>query len=65
MPEEKVFDIPGFTAAFHISRAKVFSEIKDGRLQTFTVGRRRLISNEAAEKWVHEREGEEITRRTR
>ena len=63
MSEVKVFDIPGFTAAFHISRAKVFTEIKANRLQTFRVGRRRLISNEAAEKWMRDLENNEHAKR--
>jgi len=64
MSEEIAYDLPGFVNAFHVSRAKVFVEIKAGRLQSFNVGRRRLISKQAAEKWMHEREAEEATRRT-
>jgi len=63
MAEEMSFDIKGFVNAFHISRAKIFSEIKANRLQTFKIGRRTLISKQAAETWM--REAEEVTRRTR
>ena len=65
MAEENAFDIPGFTAAFHISRARVFTEIKANRLETFKVGRRRLISKQAAEEWMRTLESDERTRRAK
>lgn len=48
---DQAYSIAGFMAAFGISRFTVYKEINSGRLKTFKVGRRRLISTVAAEKW--------------
>lgn len=44
-------------------RTKVFAEIARGALKTYTVGRRRYISAEAAAAWQRLLEDEEIARR--
>lgn len=41
-----------------IGRSMLYKEIAAGRLKTFTVGTRRLISRSALEAWVKEREAE-------
>ena len=41
------------------SRAKLYEEINSGRLKTFKVGRRRYISDEAIDQYIHDREAEE------
>ena len=56
MPDVQAYDIPSFVAAHKISRAQVYKEIKAGRLRIFKVGRRTLISCEAAEAWRRELE---------
>ncbi len=45
------FDVPGFCQAYNVSRSTFYEETKAGRLRTFAVGRRRLVSYEAAEDW--------------
>ena len=59
MMEKIAYSIPEFMQASGIrSRTGVYSEINEGRLKTFKVGRRRLISREAAKKWLAQREAE-------
>ena len=41
-----------------ISRATLYKEIKAGRLRTFKVGARRLISIDALRDWIRDREAE-------
>ncbi len=45
------FSIPEFAQAFKIGRSTVYELIDSGELQSFHVGRRRLISFSAAQKW--------------
>jgi len=49
--ETQVYDIRAFCAAHHVSRSYAYLEIKAGRLKRFKLGRRTLISREAAESW--------------
>jgi excisionase family DNA binding protein len=49
--ETQAYDIRSFCTAHHISRSYVYLEIKAGRLKRFKVGRKTLISREAAEMW--------------
>ena len=51
MPDVQAYDVQSFAKAYGISRAQVYVEIKCGRLRNFKVGRRTLISREAAEAW--------------
>ena len=44
--------------ALGVSRRTVYIEISPGRLQSFTIGRRRLISEEALRRYVEARERE-------
>lgn len=55
-PHPGAFAIDGFGNAYDICRSQVFKEIQTGRLKSFKVGRRRLISYEAAESWQRARE---------
>ena len=41
-----------------VSRATLYQEIKSGRLRTFKVGARRLISSDALRDWIRDREVE-------
>ena len=45
------FSIPEFAQVFKIGRSTVYEMIETGDLASFHVGRRRLISYSAAEKW--------------
>jgi hypothetical protein len=51
MSEVQAYDVQSFAKAYGISRAQIYIEIKAGRLRIFKVGRRTLISCEAAEAW--------------
>lgn len=51
MSDVQAYDIPSFVLAYKISRAQVYKEINAGRLRIFKVGRRTLISREAADAW--------------
>ncbi len=46
--------------ALGISRRTIYIEIGAGRLQSFTIGRRRLISDEALHRYVEARERESV-----
>lgn len=50
--EKKAFDIPTFCQMHSIGRTRLYKEIKEGRLQVLKLGRRTLISAEAAAKWL-------------
>ena len=50
--------VEGFAKAHTVGRTMVYQEIKTGRLRTFKVGKRRLISFEAAAEWRRKREEE-------
>ena len=52
------YGVEAFGKAHGLGRTTVYEEIKEGRLRTFKVGKRRLISVEAAAKWRREREEE-------
>ena len=52
------FSIEAFAKAHNLGRTQVYAEIKQKRLRTFLVGKRRLISVEAASEWHREREEE-------
>ena len=45
------FSIPEFAYAFKIGRSTVYELIDSGKLKSFHVGRRRLISYDAAHEW--------------
>ena len=51
MLEHQAYDIRTFAKAYGISRSQAYLEIKSGRLAIFKVGRRTLISRDAAEIW--------------
>ena len=52
------YSVNEFAQMNNICRATVYKEIASGTLQTFKVGRRRLISANAANKWVAAKESE-------
>ena len=49
--ETQTYDIRTFCAAHSVSRSFAYLEIKAGRLKRFKLGKRTLISREAAETW--------------
>ncbi len=54
--------VEAFAKDNDIGRTTVYQEMKKGRLRTFKVGRRRLISGEAGAKWRRKREEETAER---
>lgn len=51
--------IPEAMQATSLGRNSIFDEIKAGRLRSFTVGRRRLVSEKAIRDWIADREAEQ------
>jgi excisionase family DNA binding protein len=45
------FSVHEFASAFKISRSTTYELIESGQLRSFHVGRRRLISYQAAREW--------------
>ncbi len=58
MSDVRAYSVRGFAKANSISRSQVYKEIKERRLRTFNVGKRRLISDEAGDDWRRDRERE-------
>ena len=54
----QAFTIPEFLTTFKVGRTKAYEEIQTGRLTTYKVGRKRLISSHAAEAWQRRLEAE-------
>ena len=50
--QKQVYSIQEFAAAYGVSRSTVYKEIETGRLRILKVGRRTLISLEAAAAWL-------------
>ena len=44
--------------ALNLSRATIYAEINEGRLRTYKVGRRRMVSHDALANWIKARESE-------
>ena len=53
-----VYSITEVMETLRLSRQTVYNEINSGRLRTFNVGRRRMVSAEALRDWVQAREAE-------
>lgn len=47
-----LMSVQAFCAWAGIGRTKVYEEIEAGRLQTVTLGRRRLVPTAEAERWL-------------
>jgi hypothetical protein len=47
----RAYSIDEFSATYGVCRAKVYGEIKAGRLKIRKVGRRTIIASEDAEDW--------------
>ncbi len=54
--------VESFAKGYKLGRTQVYKEINDGRLRTFLIGKRRLISFEAATEWRRNREKETAER---
>ncbi len=56
--QKQNYEISGFCDAYNVSRQTVYREIAKGRLKSYKVGRRRLISRQAGEEWQRRLEAE-------
>lgn len=54
--EKKAYDIKSFCKAYSISRTLTYREIASGRLQILKLGRKTLITRQAAENWLQLRQ---------
>ena len=59
----KAFSVREFEKAYGVGHTKIFEEIKSGRLTTYKVGRRRYISEHAADAWQRQLEAETSNQR--
>lgn len=59
----KAFSVHDFGKTYGVGHTKVFEEIKSGRLKTYKVGRRRYISEHAADAWQRQLEAETSNQR--
>jgi len=57
----QTFTVPEFLSAYKVGRTKAYEEIKTGRLTTYKLGKKRLISGHAAEDWQRRLEAETST----
>ena len=58
-PNVDAYSVKEFCSAFRISKPFFYAMLREGRAPvTFKLGRRRLISKEAAEQWRRDREAE-------
>jgi excisionase family DNA binding protein len=54
----QTFTVNEFLNTFKVGRTKAYEEIQTGRLATYKLGRKRLISAHAAEAWQRRLEAE-------
>jgi excisionase family DNA binding protein len=54
------YSIPDVMEALNISRQTVYDEINAGRLRSFKIASRRLVSAHALSEYVHDREAESL-----
>ena len=51
-PQPAAYGMAEFARLHGISRGMAYKELEAGRLRTFRIGRRRLVSRQAAEEWL-------------
>lgn len=52
LKEKEAFTITEFCQLYSIGRTKAYEEIKSGRLQIRKIGKRTIITAEAAQEWL-------------
>ena len=52
------YPISDLCKVMHLSREMVYREMRDGRLRTYQVGKRRYVSAKAVQDWIRAREEE-------
>lgn len=58
MPQPEAYTIDDATHVLGISRPTLYREIRDNRLRTYHVGRRRYVSADAIREYIAAREAE-------
>lgn len=48
----EAYDLKSFSELFSIGRTKLYQEIKEGKLKILKVGRRTIITAQAADEWL-------------
>jgi excisionase family DNA binding protein len=56
MQTKPAYSIPQFCEAYGVGRSLVYQEIRSKRLRATKIGRRTLISAEAAQEWLRRHE---------
>ncbi|MCB1635687.1 MAG: hypothetical protein KDI51_13940 [Xanthomonadales bacterium] len=51
-PQPMAYSLASFCDAYDVPRSRAYEEIAAGRLQTFKIGRRRMVSAAAAAAWL-------------
>ncbi len=54
--DQKAYTVNQFIDTHRLGRTKTYEEIDSGRLVTYKVGRRRFISDRAADEWQRRHE---------
>lgn len=49
---KRILNVDAFCDLYSVGRTLAYNEIASGRLKSFTIGRKRLITAEDAEKWL-------------
>jgi len=67
MIEKAAFSVTEFMERHGIERHKFYDEVKSGRLRTYMLGRKRMISRKVADEWQAQIEmtGEEPVKKSR
>ena len=58
MEPQFAFSVPDAAKLAGLGKSLLYEEIREGRLKTFRVGSRRLVSRDALEQYIREREQE-------
>ena len=51
-PEPKAYTLRGFCAAYSVTVSAAYTAMREGQLRTFKIGRRRMVSAEAAREFL-------------
>lgn len=58
MNKKHAWSIPGSAETIGVTISTLYKEIGSGKLRTFKIGRRRLVSDEALKQYIADREAE-------
>ena len=55
-PRPEVYSVPDLMLVLSVSRQTAYNLIQSGKLRSFTIGRRRMVSRDALLSFIRERE---------